>query len=374
MNKIFMTTDWHFGIYPLELDKWLKMMLHYFYKKFIPDLKERYKDGDILIILGDVFDSRNAIPILVKYEVDKLIKALQEILPVYILVGNHDQWFKSSHNISVNSVHNLSWLNNVQIIDKGTVIDWKHLKIGMIPYMDKKIDLIKEMKNIDCDYLMVHSDLQGCRMHLNSVANKNDDKIEVEAFEKYKHVFSGHIHLRTNNSQKNFSFIGAPYHMDRNDLEDIKGMTILMEDGSVEFVENTVSPIFQKVKIKNELDIALLENVDTKNYVDLEINNSVLISNRKIRKKIESILETGKFAKVDYINDLVKESKSTDLPQINIQNIHSGKVSDFNDLIIEYLKTKQYGSDTVLDGVIKELDLVIKRFEDNKKINELNSF
>lgn len=374
MNKIFLTTDWHFGIYPLELDKWLKMMKEYFYKKFIPDLLERYTKGDILIILGDVYDSRNAIPILIKYEVDELIKKLQEILPVYILVGNHDQWFKSIQNINVNSVNNLSWLNNVQIVDKSTVIEWKGLKIGMIPYMEKKLELIKELKNTDCDYLMVHSDLQGCRMHLNSVANKNDDKIEVGAFAKYKHVFSGHIHLRTNNSQQNFSFIGAPYHMDRNDLEDIKGMTILMEDGSVDFVENTISPQFQKIRIKNELDIDLLEGLNTKNYIDLEINNSVLINNRKIRKKIESILETGKFAKVDYLNDLIKESKSTDIPTLDISNIQTGNTKDFNDLISEYIKNKQYGSDAILEGVMGELNTILKRYEESKKIDTLNSF
>jgi len=48
--KVFITTDWHFGVYVNNLDKWLNMMEDYFYNFFIPYLKEnvigRAEKGD----------------------------------------------------------------------------------------------------------------------------------------------------------------------------------------------------------------------------------------------------------------------------------------------------------------------------------------
>ena len=63
--KVYMITDTHFGIYLNNLDKWLNMMESTFYNYVIPFLKENSKPGDILIHLGDLFDNRTSIPIIV---------------------------------------------------------------------------------------------------------------------------------------------------------------------------------------------------------------------------------------------------------------------------------------------------------------------
>ena len=55
--KVFITTDWHFGVYLNNLDKWLDMMEDYFYNSFIPYIRENAKPGDILIHCGDLYDN-----------------------------------------------------------------------------------------------------------------------------------------------------------------------------------------------------------------------------------------------------------------------------------------------------------------------------
>ena len=72
--KVFMITDTHFGVYLNNLDKWLNMMESTFYEFVIPYLKENAKEGDILIHLGDLFDNRTSLPIIVLNKVEKILK------------------------------------------------------------------------------------------------------------------------------------------------------------------------------------------------------------------------------------------------------------------------------------------------------------
>jgi hypothetical protein len=54
---------------------------------------------------------------------------------------------------------------------------------------------------------------------------------------------------------------------------------------------------------------------NSKDYIDISISNSLLISNRKLRRKLEVILEKSGFSSVDYIDDIVlgtEEQKEKD--------------------------------------------------------------
>ena len=97
--------------------------------------------------------------------------------------------------------------------------------------------------------------------------------------------------------------------MDRNDTGDQKGIFVIdTSNGAEEFFPNNVSPVFIKFRVANEDDIDKLDELKgTKDYVDLSISNNLLISNRKLRRKLEVMLEKGNFASVDYIDDITKE-------------------------------------------------------------------
>jgi DNA repair exonuclease SbcCD nuclease subunit len=200
-----MITDTHFGIYLNNLDKWLNMMESTFYEFVIPYLKENVKEGDVLIHLGDLFDNRTSLPIIVLNKVEKILRELAQILPVHIMVGNHDLWNKGSNE--VNSVRLYGYIDNITVYEETTTLDLGGQRIVLMPWVEKRLDMVNEIRSNQGDYLMCHSDLNGCKMHLNSVAHRNADKIDVEDFKSYKRAFSGHIHLLQHN--KNFTFIGS---------------------------------------------------------------------------------------------------------------------------------------------------------------------
>jgi hypothetical protein len=122
----------------------------------------------------------------------------------------------------INSVRLFGYINkNITVYEKTETLEIGGKKIVFMPLVEKRLDMIKsELSNNLGDYLLCHSDLNGCKMHLNSVAIEMLDKIDVDDFNKYKKEFSQDISIRQVN--KNFTFIGSLWQMDRNDGNDQK--------------------------------------------------------------------------------------------------------------------------------------------------------
>lgn len=370
--KAFITTDWHFGVYLNNLDKWLNMMEDYFYNSFIPYIKENAKPGDVLIHCGDLYDNRTSIPIIASYKAEKILLELSKIIPLHIIVGNHDLWNKGTNDI--NSIRLFNHVNNINVYTSTDTIELNGKKLVLMPWVEKRLDMIKEIQSNPGDYLFCHSDLNGCRMHLNSVAHRNPDKIDVSEFKGYKHVFSGHIHIRQ--VSENFSFIGSPYQMDRNDMGDQKGITILdLNTGKIDFAPNTYSPVFRKFRVVTEEDVDKLDELkDTKDYIDLAISNNLLISNRKLRRKLEVMLEKGNFASVEYIDDITKElvdgeeiNESSEI-ELDENGMEISVQLEYEDYIKEYILKQKYDNDKFKSGIVNEFDEVIKIYNENYKV------
>jgi hypothetical protein len=247
----------------------------------------------------------------------------------------------------------------------------------MLPWVEKKQDQVNVLKRFSgCDYLFCHSDLNGARMHLTSVAHKNPDKIDVEEFSGFKNVYSGHIHILQVN--KNFTFVGNNFEMDRNDLGNQKGIFILdtLSDDEL-FIPNNISPRFKKIYIRSQEDIESLEKVSTKDYIDLFISNSLLINNRKLRRKLEIMLESGNFASVEYMDDLalMRDQKMREMGIEDDELINEEVEIDvtptiqleYTDMIRDYINGSKYDSDKIKNGVLQEFNEVVKIYDDNYK-------
>jgi calcineurin-like phosphoesterase family protein len=364
--RVFMITDTHFGIYTNNLDKWQNMMESTFYNFVIPYLRENVREGDILIHLGDLFDNRTSIPIITLNKVEKILKEISNILPIHIMVGNHDLFNKGSND--VNSVRLFSYISdNIFVYEKTSTLQIFDKKLILMPWVEKRLDMISEISSNPGDYLFCHSDLNGCVMHLNSVAHRNPDKIDVEEFKHYNRVFSGHVHIRQVNT--NFEFIGALYQMDRNDMGDQKGITILdLITGKTEFIPNTYSPVFKKFTIKDESDIENLDSLkNTKDYIDLTISNNLLVSNRKLRRKLETLLEVGNFASVEYLDDIVKTEKEKKDAEITEEELNISVKLDYEEFITKYIQEQKWENDKFKQIVLDEFSDVIKIYNENFK-------
>jgi len=369
MSKILIIGDTHLGLgYPNSVDKWFKVHKEYFEDFLLPLVKKELTSEDIIIHCGDLFDNRSVVPINILNFAQDLLEQLSNICPIHILIGNHDLYTKASNDI--NTVKLYKYIPNITVYEKPTKIEFCGKSILMLPWVEKKKDQIDILKTFTgCDYLFCHSDLNGAKMHLTSVAHKNQDKIDVEEFSGYKNVYSGHIHILQ--VTKNFTFVGNNFEMDRNDINNQKGIFILDTLTEEEtFIPNNISPRYKKIFIRTQEDIEDLETISTKDYIDLFISNSLLINNRKLRRKLEMMLESGNFASVDYIDDLVLENSKDEksvVDEITDEELNNGVVPsiqlEYTDLIRQYINNQKYESEKIKNGVLQEFNEIARIYD-----------
>jgi hypothetical protein len=163
--------------------------------------------------------------------------------------------------------------------------------------------------------------------------------------------------------------------MDRNDTGDQKGIFVInTEDESEEFIPNKISPVFRKFKVITEEDIDKLDDLrDTKDYIDISISNNLLINNRKLRRKLEVMLEKGNFASVEYIDDIVQKNEEgeeiSEAVEINEETMDISINLEYESYIKEYILKQRYENEDFKSGVLNEYDEIIKIYGENYNPN-----
>lgn len=273
--KLFLISDTHFGVRNCS-PEWLQIQMESI-DWFTKEIKKKSSSGDRIIHLGDVYDSRQSLHMRALNAVPKRFKTLSSILPIDIILGNHDCHDKSTNDI--NSVDpTLGLLDNISIMTEPEVREIGGRKIGFMPwrYGEESERPKEEKKAMDiladkgAEILFCHTDMKGASFN---PWQKIEHGCSQAEFSKFKIVFSGHIHHRQ--TVGNVIFVGPPYSMTRSDVENSKGYWIIdLDDLKYEFVENPICPKFIKVNIENIVNLKL-EDIRTmfhNNYVDILIN------------------------------------------------------------------------------------------------------
>lgn len=323
-SKVAMVSDIHFGVNK-NSELFLNSSIRFFTEEFVPYL--RAENISTILILGDVFDNRNNINVKVNDEVYNLFINVLNEFKIYILIGNHDIYYKTS-----NEVHSLKLLNhleNVEVIDKVCHIELFGVNTMFCPWVFDYHDqeLIKTFEESTADVLFGHFDIVGFALNSTRVSLEG---LNSEVFHGFKKVFSGHYHTP---SSKKFGkteivYIGSPYQMTRNDKNETKGFIVLNLDSlRYKRVANTVSTKFIEVEypeIPDEKDIA-------GNIVDalISIHKKDMTGNI-IDKYVEKIEKMGPAEKVNVVLNVISENTS------DFDNIKN-KITSIKDLIELYI-------------------------------------
>ena len=269
--KIFFLADLHFGC-RADNEIWLKDYSDYFYNVFIPLLKEKYEEGDIICSLGDVFDNRSAVGINTINVVIDIFEKIAEICPdIRLIVGNHDIYNKSSNDIT--SLNVLKYVKGVKIYYKPEVEVIGGKTVLFHPWIEDKETQSKILSNFNGDYIFGHLDVYGVESNSKGIKTKSPNAVNMSEFKKAE-VYAGHIHLRQN--YKNIHYVGNPYVKVRGEGNS-KGITVLnIKTGKTDFYENTYSPKFLSENIYEISDVTIgeLKKKWKNNYIDLHILGS----------------------------------------------------------------------------------------------------
>lgn len=216
---------------------------------------ERAKEEkvDAIIFVGDWFDNRSRLRLDTIDVGNVILRQLLEVAPVYMIVGNHDMFFRN--NRSVHSVDSYRDWEGVTIIDTPTVID----DVALVPYLVGTEYL--EVLDMECKYMFGHFELPHFLMN-STIEFPDKGALKSDAFTHPEMVFSGHFHkrqLKTNKNKIPVWYIGSPFGHDFNDVDDeARGMMILEWDEQPRFINWLDGPLYQRFNTEQLVD--MIEN------------------------------------------------------------------------------------------------------------------
>jgi DNA repair exonuclease SbcCD nuclease subunit len=272
-KRIWIMGDIHFGVRASSME-WFSITKSYFEDYFIPLLEREYKEGDILLQVGDIFENRQVVNLKINSYVISLFERLGKILPVIAIAGNHDIYYKRSNEVT--SLDNLRHIPGVSVYKDPAKLKIGDKDVHLMPWRhsnEQESDTLNELGG--GDYLFCHSEMQGILLNAKI---KQREGTRVGKFKKYGRVYSGHIHFAQIHG--NVHMVGNAYQMTRSDMDNAKGVYLLdLKKGEHHFYENKVTPEFRKINVVRILEMTLgdFRSIIKNNFVDLYIPSDVMI-------------------------------------------------------------------------------------------------
>jgi len=240
--KVAIITDQHFGC-----RKNSKVFHDYFLKfyndVFFPTIE---REGITTVIdMGDTFDSRKGIDFaaLAWSKVNYFDRLEKLGCTVHTIVGNHTAYYKNTNEVNAIDLL-LREYDNIHIYSEATEIKVDKLNILLVPWINNENEktTIKLIEKTNCPVTMGHLELKGFRIHRGYVMESGTD---CNLFKKFERVYSGHYHTRSN--QDNIYYLGNPYEIYWNDLEDTRGFHIFDTDTLEHIPVNNPYRIFYNI-------------------------------------------------------------------------------------------------------------------------------
>ena len=290
--------------------------------EFVPYLTEnKIKE---IYMLGDLFDNRNHINVKIKNAVFDLFENELAPFKITILAGNHDIYYTTTSKI--NSIKWLSKFENVTILDSGASLKNNMCLVPWVidqPKFEKALCKVKDDVNI----CMGHFDIVGFNMNKTYVSKVG--MVDDYFYSNFDLTFSGHYHTRTEQTKRKSKivYVGSPYQMDRNDIGEERGFTILdTETLEYEHIDNTTSMKFVDVFYPDKLKKKDIEN----NIVQVNITYDDTYNEEDIQTYLKDVEDMNP----SFPPTVKVLSKDTDNKELDFDNVQSA-----NELIKEYINT-----------------------------------
>ena len=214
--KVAIITDQHFGA------RKNSKLFHDYFLKFYNDVFFPFleKEGITTVIdMGDTFDNRTNINFsALTWAKDNYFDRLRDMgITVHTIVGNHTAYYKNTNEINAVDLL-LREYDNVKIYSEVSSIMVGGCNITLVPWINKEneemsVALINKSRSPIC---MGHLELNGFRA---TPGHMMEHGMDWSIFKKFKKTFSGHYHCRSN--QDNIYYLGNPYEMFWNDVNDV---------------------------------------------------------------------------------------------------------------------------------------------------------
>ena len=338
MSLVAILTDTHIGA--RKGVKYLQDHFERFYSEvFFPTCRER--GVETILHLGDAFDSRKSIEYQSLNWAKRVMFDPMKDYRVHMIVGNHDCYYKNTNDTNSPDLL-LQDYDNITTYQDPTEIEVDGDKILMLPWIcdQNEEESLRMIETSDATVAMGHLELTGFYAHRG---HKFDDgKIDNAIFDDYKTVLSGHFHTRSSNDK--IHYIGNPYEMFWNDVNDSRGFVLFdTKTHEIEYVNNphTLFAVIPYEDTKHQL-------LDASKYADKIVK--VVVRKKTKQKDFDKFLD--KLFSVGLIDLKVVEN-------FNIQESDEFDVSDVEEntlsILSRYVDEADFEDSSLEKDAIKAL-------------------
>lgn len=207
----------------------------------------REAECDTVFFLGDWFDNQVKIRKDTNHYSNQALHMLNDLgMPVYMLVGNHDMYYKNSRD--KHALVHVDQFDNITLIEDLITIGG----VSMAPYLvTDEFVLVPPEEGVK--YVLGHFALPG---FLTNETYEWPDKgvgLHGDHFETPDYVFSGHFHkrqMKRNEHGVPVAYIGNCFPHNFNDVNDReRGCMILEWGGEPNYVTWEQAPNYNRIKL-----------------------------------------------------------------------------------------------------------------------------
>jgi hypothetical protein len=278
--KVAIITDQHFGARK-NSKLFHDYFLSFYNDVFFPTLE---KEGITAVIdMGDTFDSRKGIDFsALAWAKDNYYDRLYQMgVHVYTIVGNHTAYYKNTNEVNAVDLL-LREYKNVTVISHPKEVEVGGLKILCLPWINQEnqkqtFDLVHKTKST---VAMGHLELNGFRAHRGHIM---EDGMDVDVLKKFKIVYSGHYHTRSDDGK--IFYLGNPYEMFWNDVNDTRGFHIFDTETLKHTPVNNPYRMFYNIYYED----TNYQTFDTREYENKIVK--VIVRKKSDSKKFEKFID-----------------------------------------------------------------------------------
>lgn len=223
--KVIIISDQHFG-FKRQSTVFHDYFLKFYNEVFFPFI-EKNKITTI-IDMGDTFDNRKNLDLTtIDWAKRNYYDRLQQLgCTIHTIVGNHTSYYRNTNRINTPELL-LDQYSNIHTYSSPTHIDLDGLSVLMIPWInsENEQETLNVIKTSKAKVAMGHLELNG--FYINKGTAMEDGR-DPDVFSKFKKVFTGHFHVRSDNGT--IFYIGNPYEMFFNDSGDRRGFVVFDTD------------------------------------------------------------------------------------------------------------------------------------------------
>lgn len=279
------------------------------------------KGAETCLFLGDWHHHRSNINILtLDYTMQALRKLNASFEKTYIMVGNHDLFYRENRDIHSMVVG--SEFPNIILVDEPMIKG----DVALIPWLVE--DEWKNVSDIKSKYVFGHLELPGFKMNA-MVEMPDHGALNSTHFQHQDYVFSGHFHKRQTKGK--ITYIGNPFGHNYSDVWDFERGALYLEwDKEPEFLDYSQGPRFISINLS-----ALLSNPDfylkPKTYLQVTLDRDISYEEAAfLRETFLSQYEVREFKLIKNQEDEIEVDYSKDISFKTVDQIVIEQLSNID--------------------------------------------